>query len=295
MERDFAQDMLDRPRSSRIFYGGKFTYPSAHSGLVEARPAQIRPLRFVVVGAPHARTNPRNFEDWVSANSANVSSILSSRATPRRFGNELPRNLGRLGHATDQGVVIRQRDPQRFPQRRRKTARSDQDVDQFLQVSAARSRNDVGDVPEKTKALGGALEMGCRVIRCQYDDANGTWTTIYRDQNGKEHALESEHVISSTPMRELINGLEPAVSEEAKRAADSLKYRDFLTVMLILKNRDAFHDNWIYIHDPSVKVGRIQNFRSWSPEMVPDPDKACYGLEYFCFEHDGLWDSKMKI
>ena len=53
-----------------------------------------------------------------------------------------------------------------------------------------------------------------------------------------------------------------------------------------------FDDNWIYIHDPSVKVGRIQNFRSWSPEMVPDPDKACYGLEYFCFEHDGLWDSK---
>ena len=52
-----------------------------------------------------------------------------------------------------------------------------------------------------------------------------------------------------------------------------------------------FDDNWIYIHDPSVKVGRIQNFRSWSPEMVPDPDKACYGLEYFCFEHDGLWDS----
>jgi len=62
--------------------------------------------------------------------------------------------------------------------------------------------------------------------------------------------------------------------------------------MLIVKNRDAFHDNWIYIHDPNVKVGRIQNFRSWSPEMVPDADKACYGLEYFCFEHDGVWDAK---
>jgi protoporphyrinogen oxidase len=61
--------------------------------------------------------------------------------------------------------------------------------------------------------------------------------------------------------------------------------------MLILKNRNAFEDNWIYIHDPSVQVGRIQNFRSWSPEMVPDPELACYGLEYFCFEHDGLWDS----
>ena len=81
------------------------------------------------------------------------------------------------------------------------------------------------------------------------------------------------------------------MSEAARNAADSLKYRDFLTVMLILKERHMFDDNWIYIHDPSVQVGRVQNFRSWSPEMVPDPDKACYGLEYFCFEHDGLWDS----
>jgi len=92
-------------------------------------------------------------------------------------------------------------------------------------------------------------------------------------------------------MRELICGLSPAISERTKHAAESLKYRDFLTVMLILKDRQMFDDNWIYIHDPSVKVGRVQNFRSWSPEMVPDPDKVCYGLEYFCFEHDGLWDS----
>jgi protoporphyrinogen oxidase len=61
--------------------------------------------------------------------------------------------------------------------------------------------------------------------------------------------------------------------------------------MLILKDRQMFSDNWIYIHDPAVKVGRVQNFRSWSPEMVPEPDKVCYGLEYFCFEHDGLWES----
>ena len=61
--------------------------------------------------------------------------------------------------------------------------------------------------------------------------------------------------------------------------------------MLILKDRDQFRDNWIYIHDPSVKVGRVQNFKSWSPEMVPDPGLNCYGLEYFCFEGDGLWAS----
>ena len=103
--------------------------------------------------------------------------------------------------------------------------------------------------------------------------------------------IEAEHVISSAPMRELVCGLSPAVSDRTKRAAESLKYRDFLTVMLILKDRQMFDDNWIYIHDPSVKVGRVQNFRSWSPEMVPETDKVCYGLEYFCFEHDGLWDS----
>ena len=93
-------------------------------------------------------------------------------------------------------------------------------------------------------------------------------------------------------MRALVRGLSPQVSQRTLRAVDSLKYRDFLTVMLILKERNRFDDNWIYIHDPSVKVGRVQNFRSWSPEMVPDADKACYGLEYFCFEGDGLWESR---
>src|SRR5205085_3533304 len=114
----------------------------------------------------------------------------------------------------------------------------------------------------------------------------------YKDRQGDLQAIEAEHVISSAPMRELMCGLSPTVSERVKRSAESLKYRDFITVMLILKDRRMFDDNWIYIHDPKVKVGRIQNFRSWSPEMVPDQDKACYGLEYFCFEHDGVWDAK---
>ena len=144
---------------------------------------------------------------------------------------------------------------------------------------------------EKTKTMGGKIEMGCKVTRCFYDDASGSWAVEYKNRQGNSLTLESEHVISSAPMRELVCGLTPTVSERTRRAAESLKYRDFLTVMLILKDRHMFDDNWIYIHDPSVKVGRVQNFRSWSPEMVPDSDKVCYGLEYFCFEHDGLWDS----
>jgi hypothetical protein len=73
--------------------------------------------------------------------------------------------------------------------------------------------------------------------------------------------------------------------------ANDLKHRDFLTVALMIESKDLFPDNLIYIHDSKAQVARFQNFRSWSPEMVPDSNVACLGLEYFCFEGDGLWAS----
>src|SRR5262249_53692538 len=127
---------------------------------------------------------------------------------------------------------------------------------------------------EKVKKLGGKLEMGAKVCGCSYNEITSTWTVQFKDRGGQHHSIDAEHVISSAPMRELILGIQPKISERARLAAESLQYRDFLTVMLILKERNKFADNWIYIHDPSVKVGRVQNFKSWSPEMVPDPDKA---------------------
>jgi len=89
--------------------------------------------------------------------------------------------------------------------------------------------------------------------------------------------------------RKLVKKMEPSPPPEVHAAADKLGYRDFLTVSLIVNKPDLFQDNWIYIHDGDVKVGRIQNFKNWSPSMVPDPKKTCLGLEYFCFEGDGLW------
>jgi protoporphyrinogen oxidase len=85
--------------------------------------------------------------------------------------------------------------------------------------------------------------------------------------------------------------IEPALAPRVTAATDALRYRDFLTVALMVRDRTQLPDNWIYVHDPAVKVGRIQNFKSWSPDLVPDPSMACYGLEYFCFEGDGLWAS----
>jgi protoporphyrinogen oxidase len=106
---------------------------------------------------------------------------------------------------------------------------------------------------------------------------------------GQMELLHSGHVISSMPLREAIQKLKPEAPPEVLRAANNLKYRDFITVALIIKGPSLFPDTWIYIHDPEVKVGRIQNFKNWSPFMVPDPDKTCLGLEYFCFEGDSLW------
>jgi protoporphyrinogen oxidase len=107
--------------------------------------------------------------------------------------------------------------------------------------------------------------------------------------DGRRRIFEGSHFISSMPIRELIERLDPGAPTEVQEAARSLHYRDFITVALIVDKEHLFPDNWIYVHDPAVKLGRIQNFKNWSPDMLPDPSKTCLGLEYFCFEGDGLW------
>jgi protoporphyrinogen oxidase len=105
-----------------------------------------------------------------------------------------------------------------------------------------------------------------------------------------DKVLEPSAVISSLPLRNMVGMADPHPRPEVLAAAKGMRYRDFLTVAVVLNGDDIFPDNWIYIHDPSVTVGRIQNFRSWSPWMVPDPSKSCVGLEYFCFAGDELWE-----
>jgi protoporphyrinogen oxidase len=134
---------------------------------------------------------------------------------------------------------------------------------------------------------GGTIHMGHALERLHYDRASGRWTVTARRADGSHATFTAAHVISSAPIRELCRALDPLPS--CIEAADGLRYRDFLTVALMVRKPDLFPDNWIYIHEPSVKVGRIQNFRSWSPAMMPHPDVTCLGLEYFCFEGDGLW------
>jgi len=140
----------------------------------------------------------------------------------------------------------------------------------------------------KVRNQGGTLLMGRELKSLAYDASRKRWTVEATLADGSVEHYTARHVISSAPVRELVETISPRpISLLHARA---LRYRDFLTVALMVKKDNLFPDNWIYVHDPKVKVGRVQNFSSWSPEMVP-PGMSCLGLEYFCFEGDQLWDS----
>jgi len=101
--------------------------------------------------------------------------------------------------------------------------------------------------------------------------------------------LEARAALSTLPLRELVLAVDPPAPPEIHAAASALTYHDFLTVALVVDRPTVFTDNWIYVHEPDAKVGRIQNFKDWSMAMVADPTHSCLGLDYFCFEGDGLW------
>jgi protoporphyrinogen oxidase len=115
-------------------------------------------------------------------------------------------------------------------------------------------------------------------------------TKVIAKKGNKSFELTGENFINSMPVSALVQRLDPSPPEKVLEAARGLKYRDFLIVSLIINRPQLFPDNWLYIHSPEFKVGRIQNFKNWSPEMVPDSTKTCLGMEYFCSEGDELWE-----
>ncbi len=290
-------DMLVRPRSSRIYYRGKFfSYPLKavealrKLGVVEATRcvlSYIKARLFPVV-------NPRSFEDWVTNRfGQRLFNIFFKTYTEKVWGmscKEISADWAaqRIKGLSLRTAILNALLPKRAPKDRDKVIKTLIDTFRYPRKGPGMMWEACA---EKVRALGGTIEMGRKVIACEYDAETRLWTVTHQDAQKNTRTTRARHVISSAPLRTLAQGLMPRLSDQALRAAGSLKYRDFITTMLILKDRGQVHDNWIYIHDPSVKVGRVQNFKSWSPEMVPDPSLCCYGLEYFCFEGDGLWTS----
>ncbi|PKB14170.1 UDP-galactopyranose mutase [Novosphingobium kunmingense] len=288
-------DFIQRPRMSRIYYEGKFySYPLRafealwnlgiwRSTLCMASfaKAQVFPNRQV-----------KSFEDWtVNQFGWKLYSIFFKTYTEKVWGmpcDEMSADWAaqRIKGLSLWGAVV---DGLKRSLGLNKRPNDGQEVKTLLETFRY-PRQGPGMMwdaaRDKILASGkGEVLMG-HALKQLAGDGQGGWRMTATGPDG-EAVIAARHVISSAPMRELAARLHPL--PDTSLNAQELRYRDFLTVALKIRADDLFPDNWIYIHDSKVKVGRIQNFRSWSPEMVPDETVACVGLEYFCFEGDGLW------
>ncbi len=148
-------------------------------------------------------------------------------------------------------------------------------------------------VRDLIREKGGEVNMRSEVVKVNREGMRVTSVDVRKWDPEKgdlgTERVRGDHFVNSMALRDLIHSFDPPPPPEVIEAADRLKYRDFLIVTLVLDHPDPFPDNWIYIHSPKVKVGRIQNFRAWSAEMLPDQNTASIGMEYFCQKGDGLW------
>jgi protoporphyrinogen oxidase len=137
------------------------------------------------------------------------------------------------------------------------------------------------------RAAGGEIRMNAVVDRVHHEHGQVTSVTVCG--GGERQRFPVRGVVSSIPLPSLVRRLDPALPSAALDAAGRLKFRDFIIVVLILKKPEIFPDQWIYVHSPDVKVGRIQNFKNWSAALVPDSSKTSLGMEYFCDFGDAVW------
>jgi protoporphyrinogen oxidase len=287
-----GDQMLVRGRLSRIYYRRRFfDYPLKAMNVF----VNLGPVNVALALGSYARAklfpiqNPRSFEDWtINSFGRRLYETFFKTYTEKVWGipcSEISADWAaqRIKGLSMSSLIKATLLPKRKGPRDKviKTL-----IEQFRYP--AHGPGQMWETcAEKIRAEGSEISMGASVTRIQRNGSGVTALVGTRD--GKEERFPGTHFLSSMPIRDLVAALDPPAPEEVRRAADSLKYRDFLTVALIVAAEDLFPDNWIYIHEPGVRLGRIQNFKNWSPQMVPDPKMTCLGLEYFVNEGDDLW------
>jgi protoporphyrinogen oxidase len=288
------EDFLLRNRSSRIMYRGKyFHYPmqpvNALLGLGFGQSI------LVMLSYAKALVSPiwpeRSFQDWVSNRfGAKLFNIFFKTYTEKVWGIPCTSISADWAAQRIQGFSVKVALKNALIGDR---VKSKKDVVKTLIGSFHYPRHGPGMMWERVTDIvregGGEVELESDVTKIHW--SGNKVTAVEVTAGGSTRTVEGDHFVSTMPVRELIEKLDPPPPEEVLEAGRGLKYRDFLTVALVIDRADVFTDNWIYVHDESVKVGRLQNFKNWSPEMVPDPSKTCIGLEYFCFEGDNLWET----
>lgn len=280
-----GDELLVRPRLSRIRWRGRFIdYPLRLGNVMR----KVGPVELVRCGTSYAaalarrRRDAETFEEWVTA----------------RFGRRLFELFFRSYTEKVWGVPTSEIRAEWAAQRIRELS-----LGRAVRAALLGDGGDVHSLIERfhyprlgpgqmweamaaaTDRMGGEVRLRARVSALEHDGERITGVLA------GDELLAPRAVISSLPLREAVASFDPAAPEEVAAAARGLRYRDFLTVALVVRGEEPFPDNWVYVHDPEVRVGRIQNFRAWSPHMVPDADRSCVGMEYFCFEGDELWET----
>ena len=283
-------DFLKRPRLSRIYYRGRFfQYPLRPLDVF--RKLGLATSAAVLASYVAARLRPIpdevSFADWiVNRFGRRLYLIFFKTYTEKVWGIPCEKIAAEWAAQRIRGLSLRSAVQSMFV-RRRGSAAIKTLIDEFEYP-----RLGPGMMWERFAELvrehGGTVTLNARVTRLQRGDG-GITDVEYVSTQGPGR-IAASHVISTMPVPALVDALDPPVAAGIGAAARRLRHRDFLTVALMLDQADVFADNWIYIHDPSVRVGRIQNFKNWSPEMVPDPSWTCLGLEYFCNTGDDLWN-----
>lgn len=294
------EDFLTRPRLSRIYYKGKFyDYPIrplnalGNLGPVEALAcvasylaAKIRPpadrstLEGYVVSCYGRRLYQHFFKTYTEKVWGVPASSLSAEWGAQRI----------KGMSLVQAVWEPTR--RRLLGAKRKSNQVTSLIEQFEYPKLG-----PGMMWERCRDLvvdrGGIVLTSAPVVRLDCGP-KGVQAVAYLGPEGAEHVVAADEIVSSMPLSSLITALNPPPPPEVLKAAADLHYRDFLTVALVVPEKLGFPDNWIYVHQPGVKVGRIQNFGRWSPSLVHD-GYTCLGMEYFVFEGDDLWSAPDEV
>jgi protoporphyrinogen oxidase len=285
------EPMLERPRKSRIFYRGKFySYPiRPFEALTNLGPVEAARCVASYAKACLWPIKPaRSFQDWVTnAFGDRLFSIFFKTYTEKVWGMDCRDISADWAAQRIRGLSLSRAVLNAFARRP-----SDRHAMVKTLINTFRyPRLGPGMMWEaaaaKAEASGATLLQGATVTALEWNPESAEWNATVEGAE-RVTTVRASSIISSIPLGQLPDIVTPRLSDGATAAARALRYRDFLTVALIMRERNRFNDNWIYVHDPDVCVGRIQNYKSWSPDMVPDPATACYGLEYFCNDGDDL-------
>ena len=288
-EQVLGDELLVRDRLSRIFWRGRFIdYPLRLADVVR----KVGPVELARCSASYARAVARRgrrraarrrpSRNGSATASGGACSSCSSRATRRRSGACRPPRSAPSGRRSGSG-------------RCRSRASCARRCSTTAATCAASSSSFTtrgwgpGRCGRRWRRRSSAPAARCASARGSraLELDGGRVAAVHA---GGER-VEVAQVISSLALRDVVALADPPAPPAVRAAAAGLRYRDFVTVALVVRGEDLFPDNWVYVHDPEVRVGRIQNFRAWSEAMVPDAARTCVGMEYFCFEGDDLWNA----